>query len=345
MTHVRMVRRIPPRFSLDVDFPIGPGVTAVYGCSGAGKTALLETIAGFARPDSGRILLDDAILFDAASHVQLPPRRRLCGYVSQSDSLFPHMTVRQNLVFAARRWPRLERHRRVAEMLDRFQLSAAASTWPRGLDAPAKLRCSIARALVAEPRLLLLDECGAGESLLRQIREITQAPILFATADLDLCCAAADQLLLLDAGRILQRGASRDVLDRPASLEAARLLGVPNLFRPPSPHSIPSATAVAWSSITSRSPVLTSPAISKGTASGWPPPPNPCGFSPARRSHPIPWRFRSSALPTAPIPSCSNSPSASSSRSPMRSSPAGRIIRIGRWNSRPRRCGSFSPCR
>jgi molybdate transport system ATP-binding protein len=231
MTHVRMVRRIPPRFSLDVDFPIGPGVTAVYGCSGAGKTALLETIAGFARPDSGRILLDDAILFDAASRVQLPPRRRLCGYVSQSDSLFPHMTVRQNLVFAARRWPRLERHRRVAEMLDRFQLSAAASTWPRGLDAPAKLRCSIARALVAEPRLLLLDECGAGESLLRQIREITQAPILFATADLDLCCAAADQLLLLDAGRILQRGASRDVLDRPVSLEAARLVGVPNLFQ------------------------------------------------------------------------------------------------------------------
>ncbi|MGD0871806.1 MAG: ATP-binding cassette domain-containing protein [Bryobacteraceae bacterium] len=231
MTHVRIVRRVPPRFSLDVDFPIGPGSTALYGRSGAGKTVLLESIAGFARPDSGRILLDDAILFDAASHVQLPPRRRLCGYVSQSDSLFPHMTVRQNLVFSARRWPRLERHRRVSEMLDRFQLSAAASTRPRGLDATGKLRCSIARALVAGPRLLLLDECGADESLLRQIREVTQAPILFATADLDLCCAAADQLLLLDAGRILQRGASLDVLDRPASLEAARLVGVPNLFQ------------------------------------------------------------------------------------------------------------------
>src|ERR1035438_10145832 len=143
MTHVHIVRRVSPRFTLDVDFPIGPGTTALYGCSGAGKTVLLETIAGFARPDSGRILLDDAILFDAASHVQIPPRRRLCGFVSQSDSLFPHMTVRQNLVFAARRWPRLERHRRVTEMLDRFQLSAAASTRPRGLDATAaSLRCS-----------------------------------------------------------------------------------------------------------------------------------------------------------------------------------------------------------
>jgi len=231
MTHVRIGRRVPPRFSLEVDFAIGPGATAVYGCYGAGKTVLLESIAGFAHPDSGRILLDDAILFDAASHVQLPPRRRFCGYVAQSDSLFPHMTVRQNLVFAARRWPRLERHRRVTEMLDRFHLAACASTRPRGLDTPAKLRCSIARALVAEPRLLLLDECGADESLLRQIREVTPAPILFATADLDLCCEAADQMLLLEAGRILQRGAPREVVDRPASVEAARLLGVPNLFQ------------------------------------------------------------------------------------------------------------------
>jgi molybdate transport system ATP-binding protein len=231
MTHVRIVRRVSPRFSLDVDFPIGPGSTALYGCTGAGKTQLLETIAGFARPDSGRILLDDAILFDAASHVQLTPRRRFCGYISQSNSLFPYMTVRQNLVFAASRWPRLERHRRVTEMLDRFQLTAVASARPHRLDASGKLRCSIARALVAEPRLMLLDECGAGEALLCQIREVTQAPILFATADLDLCCAVADQMLLLDAGRILQRGAPREVLDRPASLEAARLLGVPNLFQ------------------------------------------------------------------------------------------------------------------
>ena len=230
MTHVRIVRRVGPRFSLDVDFDIGPGTTAIYGCYGAGKTVLLETIAGFAQPDSGRLLLNDAILFDAESHVQLPPHLRHCGFVSQAPSLFPHMTVRQNLAFAAHRWPRLERHRRVAEVLDKFNLTAAASTWPRGLDTPAKLRCSVARALVAEPRLLLLDESDIGVSLLRQIREATKAPILLATADLDLCCAA-DQLLLLDAGRILQRGAPRDVLDRPASLEAARLLGVPNLFQ------------------------------------------------------------------------------------------------------------------
>ena len=114
MTHVRIAKQMPRGFSLDVDFPVAPGITALYGRDGAGKTLLLEAIAGFSRPDSGRILLDDAILYDAASHVHVPPHRRSCGFVSQADSLFPHMTVRQNLVFPARRWPRLERHRRVA---------------------------------------------------------------------------------------------------------------------------------------------------------------------------------------------------------------------------------------
>jgi molybdate transport system ATP-binding protein len=231
MTHVRLARRVNPHFSLDVDFEIGPGVTALYGCYGSGKTVLLESIAGFTKPDLGRILLDDAILFDAAAHVQLPPRRRQCGFISQNDSLFPHMTVRQNLFFAARRWPRLDRHRRVADMLEKFQLSAIATSWPHSLETPARLRCRIARALVTEPRLLLLDECDLVESMMRRIRDNTQASILFATADLDLCCAVADHMLLLDGGHIIQRGTPREVLDRPATLEAARLLGVPNLFQ------------------------------------------------------------------------------------------------------------------
>jgi molybdate transport system ATP-binding protein len=92
---------------LDVDFPVEAGVTAICGVSGAGKSLLLDTIAGFALPQSGRILLNDAILFDAATGVHLPPQRRGCVLVPPADSLFPHMTPRQNLMFAARRWPRL----------------------------------------------------------------------------------------------------------------------------------------------------------------------------------------------------------------------------------------------
>jgi molybdate transport system ATP-binding protein len=205
---------------LEVDFTIAPGVTAIYGPAGAGKSLLLDAIAGFVRPDSGRILLDDAILFDAATRVHLPPQRRRCVLAPRDESLFPNMTPRQNLMFAAKRWPRLERHRRVAEMVDKFQLTD---------DAP-KLRWTIARALVAEPKLLLLDDPGLDPALLRETAGNTAAPILLASRDLDLCCAAG-QLLVLDGGRILQRGTPRQVVDQPQSVEVARLVGIPNLFQ------------------------------------------------------------------------------------------------------------------
>jgi molybdate transport system ATP-binding protein len=231
MTHARIVKQIPPRFSLEVEFPLAAGVTALYGPAGAGKTLILETIAGFVRPDSGRILLDDVILFDAQSRVSVAPRRRNCGYISQHDALFPHMTLRQNLVFPARRFPRLERHRRVGEMVERFQLADAAALRPHQAVPAQRLRCAVARALIAAPKLLLIDERAFDAPLLQQVRTAFPGPILLVTGDLDLCCAAADEVIVLEAGRIVQRGAPRAVLDRPASVEIARLLGIPNLFR------------------------------------------------------------------------------------------------------------------
>jgi ABC-type sulfate/molybdate transport systems ATPase subunit len=130
------------------------------------------------------------------------------------------MTPRQNLAFAARRWPRLERHRRVTETIERFQLT----------DASPSLAWICARALVAEPKLVLIDDPGLDAGLLRQLRENAAAPILLASANLDLCCSA-DQLLLLDSGRIVQRGVPREVLDQPQSLAVARLVGLSNLFQ------------------------------------------------------------------------------------------------------------------
>ena len=230
MTHIRIAKKTPGGLSLDVDFPLGRGVTALYGPSGAGKSLLLEAVAGFVQPDSGRILLDDAILFDAAAGVAVPPRRRAIGYVFQSLALFPHMTLEGNLAFAGRRWPRLERHRRLAEMLERFELAQAAGLLPAQASATQKLRCAVARALIGEPKLLLLDDAGVDGPLLARIRESFQNPMLLVTHDLDLCTGAAGVLSLLDAGRLVERGPTRALLDRPQSVEAARLLGIPNLF-------------------------------------------------------------------------------------------------------------------
>ena len=228
MTHVRIGKKVPPAFSLDVELEIN-GLTALFGPAGSGKTVILEAIAGFVRPDSGRILRDNVLLFDAEAGVHVPARRRACGYLPQRDALFPHMTVRQNLAFAAG-GSRLERHRRVAEMLEKFGLSEAALRRPAELDVAQRTRAAVARALLAGPKLLLLDEPDLPEALFPQIRAEFSGPVLLASRNLDRSAAWADRLLVLDAGRILRRGTPREVLDQPESVEVARLLGIPNLF-------------------------------------------------------------------------------------------------------------------
>jgi ABC-type Fe3+/spermidine/putrescine transport system ATPase subunit len=139
------------------------------------------------------------------------------------------MTVRKNLAFAAK-VPRLERHRRVGEMLERFELTEAAGRRPGEIRAAERLRAAAARALIAAPKLLLVDAADFTETHFHQVRTWFEGPVVIATRDLDLACALSDQLLVLDSGRILRRGAPREVLDQPQSVQAARLLGYSNLF-------------------------------------------------------------------------------------------------------------------
>jgi len=224
---------------VDVEFEAASGITALFGAAGAGKTFILDSIAGFVTPASGRIILDDEILFDAASRVNLPPRRRPCGYVARHWALFPHMSLRDNLLFPLARLPRLDRRRRVKEMLDRFALQDAAPRRPHAVSPAERLRATVARALIGEPKLLLVDEPADGldmaqraewHKILRMVRDETSLPMLLAARDLDTCFELAGNMLLLDAGRILQSGPPRKVLDQPAGVEAARLLGIRNLF-------------------------------------------------------------------------------------------------------------------
>lgn len=244
MIQVRIKKAFPPRpdsaaFSLDVELETASGVTVLFGPSGSGKTLTLDSIAGFTRPDDGRILLDDQILYDGQSGVHLPPQARRCGYVFQNYALFPHMTLRRNLEFAAERRPRLERHRKVNEMLERFHLTEVAGRRPHELSGGQKQRCSIARALIGAPRLLLLDEPARGldaplrvelYELLAQIRTEFQIPILLVTHDLDECFEVGDQMIVLRDGRIVQTGHPKAVAERPANSDVARLLGIFNLL-------------------------------------------------------------------------------------------------------------------
>jgi len=226
-------------FSLDLEFQAARGFTVLFGPSGSGKTLTLDTIAGFVRPDQGRILLDDQILFDGDAGVHLAPRARHCGYVFQNYALFPHMTLRKNLEFAVEQLPRLERHRKVNEMLEKFHLAEVSGRRPYELSGGQKQRCSIARALIAAPRLMLLDEPSRGldaplraelYAALRQVREEFGIPMLLVTHDFEECLQLGDEMIVLREGRVVQSAAPRKILEQPANVGVAKLLGIYNLL-------------------------------------------------------------------------------------------------------------------
>jgi molybdate transport system ATP-binding protein len=244
MIQARIRKQFGPRpesagFSLDVEFRAAKGITVFFGPSGAGKTLTLDSIAGFVRPDEGRILVDDEILFDAVSGVCLAAQARHCGYVFQNYALFPHMTLRQNLEFALDRSPRLERHRKVNEMLEKFHLAEVSGRRPHELSGGQKQRCSIARALIGSPRVLLLDEPARGldaplraelYSVLREVRDDFGMPILLVTHDFEECLELGDEMLVFREGRIAQSGPPRKVFEQPVNVDVARMLGQYNLL-------------------------------------------------------------------------------------------------------------------
>ncbi len=226
-------------FTLNVSLECLSGITVLFGASGSGKTMTLDALAGFLRPDVGRIVLNDGILFDGGSGACLPPQRRAVGYVFQNYALFPNMTVEQNLAFGIQHLPPLERTRKIREMLDRFGLAERAKSRPAGLSGGEKQRASIARALIPEPRLLLLDEPVRGldhplredfYEILHSVRERHRIPILLVTHDATEGFLLGDQMAVFGAGEIVQVGTPEQVFRHPRNPEVARLLGISNIF-------------------------------------------------------------------------------------------------------------------
>ena len=230
-------------FRLDLHLQTENTAVALLGPSGSGKTLTLGCIAGFVQPDEGRILVNDELFFDSGERISRPARHRRCGYLSQEHALFPHMTIRQNLLFAAESRPRqkrltgggLGRRRAIKEILETFELTGLADRRPDQLSGGQKQRAALARVLINEPQMLLLDEPTRGlDARLRDnfyrlfdtVRERLNIPLLLVTHDLDECLRLAEYVFYIEAGRIVQSGTRHDILTRPATLSMARSLGI-----------------------------------------------------------------------------------------------------------------------
>ena len=152
------IKRALPGFDLEVDFTLNRELLVVLGPSGSGKTMTLQCIAGLTRPDEGRIELNGQVLFDSASGINLPPQKRLVGFVFQNYALFPHMTVSENVAYSIRQLPASEVKEKVDRLLNIMNVSPLAGRYPKQLSAGQQQRVAIARALAPDPDVLLLDE-------------------------------------------------------------------------------------------------------------------------------------------------------------------------------------------
>ena len=217
------VKRGFETFEIDAEFVTEiSGVTALFGRSGSGKTSLVNMLAGLETPDEGRLVLSGKVLFDSAKQINLTPERRGLGYVFQESRLFPHMNVERNLVYGMTKDKRgqLATFEQVIRLLDIGHLLARR---PNSLSGGERQRVALGRALLASPRLLLMDEPLASLDARRKseilpfierLRDELSLPIVYVSHAIEEIVRLADSLILLSDGKVIASGAIEDVTSR-----------------------------------------------------------------------------------------------------------------------------------
>lgn len=218
---------------IDLQLPM-LGITMIYGRSGAGKTTLLRCISGIEKPNSARISIGSELLIDTEQGIEIPPHQRNIGYLLQGQQLFPHLTVRKNLEYAVKRVKKAKIHHHslihLAEVISFLELQSLLMKYPSQLSGGEQQRVAIARILLSNPRLILLDEAlNALDNLIQekllsyivQIQEIYKIPIIFVTHSLKDLVKAANFVVILKNGQVAAKGDFRTIIHKKAFIELA----------------------------------------------------------------------------------------------------------------------------
>jgi iron(III) transport system ATP-binding protein len=227
----------------DVSFEVGPGeMLVLLGPSGCGKTTLLRCLAGLEPPDVGEIKIGDKVVFSSERKVQLPPRARNVSMIFQSYSLWPHMTVNQNIAYPLRNRGIRDRSRirgSVQRVLEQVGLDTLGQEYPGTLSGGQQQRISLARALVADPAAVLFDEPLSNVDARVRIRLRQEIRTMhsrvgfvgvYVTHDQEEALSIATRIAVLDSGRVLQLGTPQEIYERPATGHVATFVGGANTY-------------------------------------------------------------------------------------------------------------------
>ncbi len=235
---VSVTKRLGRSFTLDLDFRVNGSCLGILGASGCGKSMTLKCIAGIERPDRGRIVLNDRVLFDSEKGINLRPQERRIGYLFQDYALFPNMTVARNIA-AGMTKTGANREAVVEGLLHDFQLEGLGKRYPHQLSGGQRQRAALARMLAAEPETILLDEpLSALDTYLREYMQLQLLDTVHQFGDAIMVTHSRDEvykicpdLLAMERGGVLAIGPTATVFKDPGLVSVAKLTGCKNISR------------------------------------------------------------------------------------------------------------------
>ncbi len=234
------IKKTLPGFALNVELSSQKEIIGIFGASGSGKSMLLNCISGLIKPDQGKVVINGRTVFDSDKGINLPPKDRRIGYLFQNYALFPHMTISENIAFGLDGLKKIDKNKRVKDLMENFHLKDMDRKYPRQLSGGQQQRVALARALVVEPEILLLDEpFSALDDHLRNhmIREMSeslkefQGTTLYVTHSIEEAYRLCSRIAILNAGSVEAFDTKRSLFQNPMTLETAKITGCKNLSK------------------------------------------------------------------------------------------------------------------